>query len=98
MIAESAMAAETVALAQQQEDLLDAAVREHARLVYRIANSVLRNLAEAEDAAQEVFLRVLRCGKKADSQPYSGGCPKAGAVPFSAATERPGETPDELCG
>ena len=64
MIAESAMAAETIALAQQQEDLLDAAVREHARLVYRIAYSVLRNPAEAEDAAQEVFLRVLRYGKK----------------------------------
>ncbi len=64
MIAESAMPAETIALAQQQEDLLEAAVREHARLVYRIAYSVLRNPAEAEDAAQEVFLRVLRYGRK----------------------------------
>jgi len=45
------------ALAQQEEGLLEAAVREHARLVYRIAYSVLRNPADAEDATQEVFLR-----------------------------------------
>lgn len=64
MIAESAMAAETIALAQREGDLLEAAVREHARLVYRIAYSVLRNPADAEDAAQEVFLRMLRYGRK----------------------------------
>ena len=46
------------------EDLLEVAVREHARLVYRIAYSVLRNATEAEDAVQEVFLRALRYGRK----------------------------------
>ena len=46
------------------EDLVETAVREHARLVFRIANSVLRNTAEAEDAVQEVFLRALRYRKK----------------------------------
>lgn len=73
MIAESAMAGEAVKLAQkrvaqiasaQREDLLATAVRQHARLVYRIAYSVLRNDAEAEDATQETFLRALRYGKK----------------------------------
>lgn len=71
MIAESAMAGEALKLAQkalarqeQDEDLLEAAVREHARLVYRIAYSVLPNTADAEDATQETFLRVLRYGKR----------------------------------
>jgi RNA polymerase sigma-70 factor (ECF subfamily) len=42
------------------EDALESAVREHARLAYRIAYSVLRNHHDAEDATQEAFLRVLR--------------------------------------
>ena len=64
MIAQSVFAGETAALVQRTEDLLEAAVREHSRLVYRIAHSVLRDPTEAEDATQEVFLRVLRYGKK----------------------------------
>jgi RNA polymerase sigma-70 factor, ECF subfamily len=35
-------------------------VRDHARLVFKIAYSVLRNHADAEDATQETFLRILR--------------------------------------
>jgi len=63
--AETAMAGEAIALARREEaDLLETAVREHARLLYRIAYSVLRNPAEAEDATQEIFLRVLRYGKR----------------------------------
>ncbi|HEY4841649.1 MAG TPA: sigma-70 family RNA polymerase sigma factor [Terriglobales bacterium] len=74
MIAESAMAggalklaqkaAAQIASAEREEDLLATAVRQHARLVYRIAYSILRNDAEAEDATQETFLRALRYGKK----------------------------------
>jgi RNA polymerase sigma-70 factor (ECF subfamily) len=45
------------------EDALEAAVREHARLVYRIAYSVSRNHHDAEDVTQETFMRVLRYRK-----------------------------------
>lgn len=64
MTAHFVMADEAVALAQPEEDLLEVAIRDHARLVYRIAYSVVRNASEAEDAVQEVFLRALRHGKK----------------------------------
>ncbi len=46
------------------EDALEAAVREHARMVYRIAYSVSRNHHDAEDATQETFVRVLRYRRK----------------------------------
>jgi RNA polymerase sigma-70 factor (ECF subfamily) len=41
-------------------------VHEHARMVFKIAYSVLRHHADAEDVAQEVFLRVLRHGRELD--------------------------------
>ena len=39
-------------------------VREHSRLVFRIAYSVVRNHADAEDVVQEVFLRIARHGTR----------------------------------
>jgi RNA polymerase sigma-70 factor (ECF subfamily) len=39
-------------------------VREHSRLVFRIAYSVVRNHADAEDVVQEVFLRVAKHGAR----------------------------------
>ena len=42
------------------EAALETLVREHSRLVYRIAYTVLRRHHDAEDAAQETFMRVLR--------------------------------------
>src|SRR5262245_49972394 len=47
-------------IAQSVEDKLESLVREHAGLVFRVAYSVLRDHHDAEDAAQETFLRVLR--------------------------------------
>jgi RNA polymerase sigma-70 factor (ECF subfamily) len=55
-------------LPQMRERSTDAAieslVREHARLVFRIGYSVLRNHEEAEDVVQEVFLRVAKHGAR----------------------------------
>jgi RNA polymerase sigma-70 factor, ECF subfamily len=43
-----------------EEDVLAALVSQYAATLYRVAYSVLRNSADAEDAVQEAFLRVLR--------------------------------------
>jgi RNA polymerase sigma-70 factor, ECF subfamily len=53
-----------IPLAHSQEDELERLVREQARLVYRVAFSVLRHHHDAEDAVQETFMRVLRYGTK----------------------------------
>jgi RNA polymerase sigma-70 factor (ECF subfamily) len=63
-VTDRALASEAVLMARATEDVLEAAVREHARVVYRIAYSVLRNHHDAEDATQETFLRVLRYRRK----------------------------------
>jgi RNA polymerase sigma-70 factor (ECF subfamily) len=49
---------------RSQDAVLESLVREHSRLVYRIAYAALRSHHDAEDAAQETFLRVLRYSHK----------------------------------
>ncbi|MGE5053358.1 MAG: RNA polymerase sigma factor [Acidobacteriota bacterium] len=49
---------------ENPDAVLEAMVREHSQLVYRIAYSVLRRHHDAEDAAQETFMRVLRFRSK----------------------------------
>ncbi len=51
---------------ESKDTTLEAMVREHSRLVYRIAYSVLRRHHDAEDATQETFMRVLRYSSKLD--------------------------------
>ena len=51
-------------LVESRNDALGALVREHSRLVYRVAYAVLRSHHDAEDATQETFLRVLRYSSK----------------------------------
>ena len=64
MVAGQVIVSDAIAGARAGEDALEAAVREHARLVYRVAYSVLRNHHDAEDATQETFVRVLRYRRK----------------------------------
>jgi len=58
------MVSPAIAMPRADEDELELVVREHARLVYRIAYAALRNHHDAEDATQETFLRVLRYRQK----------------------------------
>lgn len=55
----------TLALDGQRETAeLETVVRLHARFVFTVAYGVLRNVHDAEDVAQEVFLRVHRDGTR----------------------------------
>ena len=45
-------------------DAIAALVRQHSRMVYRIAYAALRQHQDAEDATQEIYLRVLRYRSK----------------------------------
>jgi RNA polymerase sigma-70 factor, ECF subfamily len=53
-------AVEQAARRRAGDDALAALVDQYAGSLYRVAYSVLRNPADAEDAVQEAFLRVLR--------------------------------------
>jgi RNA polymerase sigma-70 factor (ECF subfamily) len=55
---------EPVSIADAAGDEFEDAVRAHARHVYQVAYSVLRNHHDAEDAAQEAFLRLLKQRKR----------------------------------
>ena len=53
--------AETSAMAAASTDF-ESVVRDHARLVFKVAYSVVRNVEDAEDCVQETFLRAYRSG------------------------------------
>ncbi len=59
-----ALLSDAIPIADSSEDDLEASVREHARLVFRIAHALLRNHHDAEDAVQETFLRLVRHRRK----------------------------------
>ncbi|MFB3906445.1 MAG: RNA polymerase sigma factor [Acidobacteriota bacterium] len=47
-------------MSEQADERVESLVREHARFVYRLVYSLLRNHHDAEDTVQETFLRVCR--------------------------------------
>ena len=51
---------ETFPITAASTDEMESAVRQHSRFVYAIAYSVLRHHHDAEDAAQETFVRFWR--------------------------------------
>src|SRR5262245_6194068 len=59
MYPEQAILSRTIA-AQSEAEQVEAVVRQHARFVYQVAYAVLRHPQEAEDAAQETFIRVWK--------------------------------------
>src|SRR5215472_8299076 len=60
---EQAILSRTIA-AQSEAEQVEAVVRQHARFVYQVAYAVLRHPQEAEDAAQETFIRVWKHAKE----------------------------------
>jgi RNA polymerase sigma-70 factor (ECF subfamily) len=68
LVAEEAIRSESVTVPRSEErsqdDVLEDLVRQHSRLVYRIAYAALRSHHDAEDATQETFLRVLRYSRQ----------------------------------
>ena len=59
-VMEQVILSEALLSANARDREFEAAVCEHARHVYCVAQSVLRNHHDAEDAVQETFLRFLR--------------------------------------
>ncbi|MGA9979877.1 MAG: RNA polymerase sigma factor [Candidatus Sulfotelmatobacter sp.] len=64
LVAGEAILTELRTVVQSREEILENLVRQHTRLVYRIAFTVLRSHHDAEDATQETFVRVLRYNHK----------------------------------
>jgi RNA polymerase sigma-70 factor, ECF subfamily len=57
----------TPATTLDSSETITALVMEYSATLYRVAYSVMRNAAEAEDAVQEAFLRVLKHRDKLDT-------------------------------
>jgi RNA polymerase sigma-70 factor (ECF subfamily) len=67
VLAGEAILSGVTATEYSRDEVIEKLVREHSRLVYRIAYAVLRQHHDAEDAAQETFLRVLRSGARLEA-------------------------------
>jgi RNA polymerase sigma-70 factor (ECF subfamily) len=63
-VKEETLASGALLISRTTDDAFEAAVRDYARMVFRIAFSVLHNHHDAEDATQETLMRVLRYRRK----------------------------------
>jgi len=90
-VTERALTQNALPMSATSEDALEAAVREHARLVYRITYAVSRNHHDAEDGTQETFMRVLRYRRKLEgvSDPKTWIARIAWRVAVEQAKRRP---------
>lgn len=66
VVAGEAILGGVATIERSRDEVLEALVRQHSRMVYRIAYAVLRRHHDAEDATQETFVRVLRYSSKLD--------------------------------
>jgi len=57
--------------AEGPAEAINVLIAQHSSLVFRIAYSILRNHHDAEDAAQECFLKVLKAQRKSGQAPCS---------------------------
>ena len=64
VVAGEAILSAAATIERSSEEMFEVLVRQHSRLVYRIAYAVLRRHHDAEDATQETFMRVLRYSSK----------------------------------
>ncbi len=64
ILGEAVLKQAKVIAAEAPAETLETLVAQHTLMVFRIAYSILRNHHDAEDAAQECFLRVLKYGPR----------------------------------
>ncbi len=90
---ESILEFERIASSVTVEEL----VREHARTVFRVAFSVVRNHADAEDVVQETFLRATRFTKLDSIENHRAWLVKiAWRLSLDRAKRRPEEPLDDV--
>ena len=82
--------AESLTNAADQSADFDSLVRQQARFVFKVAYGVLRNSHDAEDVAQETFLRAQRASMNAVRDPQSW----LATIAFRIAIDRKRKLPE----